>query len=69
MNYALGHRVELIMGKIKIHIKTVSGKVLTFTDVEGYEILEGGFIKFIDTFNGKTKIFHAVNSEIEEVTS
>ena len=56
-----------MMRKLKIHIKTISGKILTFNNVDGYKILEGGFIEFIDSYTGKTKIFHSSNCEIEGV--
>ncbi|MHA1689992.1 MAG: hypothetical protein ACTSU7_00010 [Candidatus Heimdallarchaeaceae archaeon] len=55
------------MRKLKIHVKTISGRILTFNNVEDYKVLEGGFIEFIDTYTGKTKVFHAANVEFEEI--
>ena len=52
--------------KYKIHIKSIQGTILHFTDVVSYELKEG-LIIFEDTFSGKTKRFPVSNCEIEEM--
>lgn len=43
------------------------GHILIFTNVSDYSIDNGGFVKFIDSRNGKEKIFHSSRVEIERV--
>ena len=49
----------------KIRVKSIEGSILTFTKVKEYST-QDGLIEFIDSFNGKTKIFSTLQCEIEE---
>ena len=49
----------------RISVKTLTGAILTFNNVEDYEF-EGIFLKFIDTKTKEVKRFASSNCEIEE---
>ena len=48
----------------KIRVKTLEGRIITFTKVKGYAIKDG-LISFVDSFNGNHKQFAVSNCEIE----
>ena len=54
--------------KVQYHIsvKTLQGKILTFT-VDSYTISKGGFVEFVDKKYNVKKSFHSSNCEISEV--
>jgi len=49
-----------------IIVKTIQGKILTFT-VDSYTISEGNFVEFTDRKYNVKKRFHSSNCEINEV--
>lgn len=51
--------------KYKISVKTLQGRILTFT-VDSYTISEGGFVEFVDKKYNIKKRFHCSNCEINE---
>lgn len=54
------------MSRYKIKILTLQGKTLHFT-VSKYNIIEGGFIEFVDEYTNRKLSFHASRCEIEVV--
>jgi hypothetical protein len=50
--------------KYKIQVKTIQGRLLTFT-VNEYTVDDGGFVCFTDKVTNKPKKFHGSNCEIE----
>ncbi len=52
--------------RYRLQVLTLRGVTLTFT-VSSYEIVEGGFIKFIDEKTGRELCFHSSRTEIEKV--
>ena len=51
-----------------IHVKTLQGKILTFTKVSSYKHIDG-MIEFKDHKTSAIKRFSPINCEIEEVHS
>lgn len=49
--------------KYKIIVKTLQGRILTFS-VDAYDEAPGGFIEFTDRVTRLRKAFHASNCEI-----
>lgn len=49
----------------RINIKTVSNKILTFRNVESYEVVDN-FLTFTDSRTKQIKRFSTSNCEIEE---
>jgi len=49
-----------------ISVRTLQGKILTFT-VDSYSISEGNFVEFTDKKYNIKKRFHSSNCEINEV--
>jgi len=51
--------------KYKIIVKTLQGRILTYS-VDSYQVIDG-FVNFTDILNNKEKFFHSSNCEIEVV--
>ena len=50
--------------KYKINVKTLRGPVITFTNVDGYTVVDGQ-VHFVDSKLKVDKIFAVSNCEIE----
>lgn len=52
-------------GLFKVKVKTLEGRILTFTKVKGYT-LDGGMISFTDSLKKEVKTFSTSQCEIQD---
>ena len=53
--------------RYKIVVKTLQGNILTFTNVDSYEIEPGDILKFKDQKTKEIKRFHSSKCEIQRM--
>lgn len=59
-------KYKIVVRAIQFNPSKNNNTILTFS-VPNYDVIEGGFIRFLDIKTNKYKIFHASNVEIIEV--